>query len=406
MSPGRLSKVIAVAAAPNEVKRNIYDSLCAETECWNVSDAIDHMRIPFADPHRDLAGQRDRIIDAVASVIDSGSYILGGEVAALEQALAARLGTPGTVGVGCGTDALVLGLLAVGVGAGDEVVTVSHTAGATAAAIRMIGAVPVLIDIVGDTYCMDAGKLEAAIGPRTKAILPVHLYGHPADLSAIGAVARRSGIPIVEDCAQAQEALFDGRPVGGIGDMGCFSFYPTKTLGALGDGGMVTSSSPDLLDRARQLRTYGWNKPQYCEIPDGRCSRLDEIQAAILRVKLDRLEQDVERRRSIAQRYRAGLAGLPLALPVELKGCRHVYHLFVVRSDRRDALARYLDRNGISTGIHYPHAVHTQPGFRAKSRVHVWYHRYLEKWWQQRDSGWGTCRPHDGHASASRSGCQ
>jgi dTDP-4-amino-4,6-dideoxygalactose transaminase len=353
-----------------KIERNSFDSLRAEPRCRIVSAAaIDDKPIPFADPRGDLVGQRDRIIDAVASVVDSGSYILGREVAALEQALAARFGTPGTVGAGCGTDALVLGLLAVGVGAGDEVVTVSHTAGATAAAIRMIGAVPVFVDIVGDTCCMDAGKLEAAIGPRTKAVLPVHLYGHPADLLAIGSVARRSGIPVVEDCAQAQEALFDGRPVGTIGDVGCFSFYPTKTLGALGDGGMVTSQDPDLLGRIRHLRTYGWTNPQYSTISYGRCSRLDEIQAAILRVKLERLAQDVERRREIAQRYRTGLAGLPLVLPVELAGCRHVYHLYVVRSDRRDALASHLDRAGISTGIHYRHPVHTQPGLAAGSRI-------------------------------------
>jgi dTDP-4-amino-4,6-dideoxygalactose transaminase len=334
-----------------------------------MSEAIDDMRIPLADPRGDLAGQRDRIIDAVASVIDSGSYILGSEVAALEQALASRLGTPGTVGVGSGTDALVLGLLAAGVGAGDEVVTVSHTAGATAAAIQMVGAVPVLVDIVADTYCMDAHKLEAAIGPRTRAILPVHLYGHPADLLAIASIARQTGIPIVEDCAQAQDASLDGRPVGAIGSVGCFSFYPTKTLGALGDGGMVTSKVPDLLARVRQLRTYGWATPQYSTMPGGRCSRLDEIQAAILRVKLDTLTKDVERRRQIARRYRDGLSGLPLVLPVELAGCRHVYHLYVVRSRRRDALAGHLDRDGISTGIHYPHPVHLQPGFSAQSRI-------------------------------------
>jgi dTDP-4-amino-4,6-dideoxygalactose transaminase len=334
-----------------------------------MNDPTSRMRVPLADPRHDLADQRDRIIDAVASVIDSGSYILGKEVTAIEQALASRLGTSGAIGVGCGTDALALGLLAVGVGPGDDVVTVSHTAGATAAAIRMIGAVPVFVDIAGDTYCMDGGKLEAAIGPRTRAILPVHLYGHPADLPAIGSVARRHGIPVIEDCAQAQDALFDGRPVGTIGDVGCFSFYPTKTLGALGDGGLVTSTNRDLLDRVRRLRTYGWEQPQYSTMSGGRCSRLDEIQAAILRVKLDRLDQDVERRRHIAQRYKEGLEGLPLTLPGERPGCRHVYHLYVVRTDRRDALARLLNRDGISTGVHYPYPVHRQSGLAKGSRV-------------------------------------
>ena len=216
---------------------------------------------------------------------------------------------------------------------------------------------------------MDARTLEAAIGPRTKAILPVHIYGHPADLTAIGAVARRHGVPVIEDCAQAQDAAIDGHSVGTIGEVGCFSFYPTKTLGALGDAGLVASTNRNLIDRMRLLRIYGWTRPQFSEIAGGRCSRLDELQAAILRVKLDRLTQDVERRRRIAQRYNAGLAGLPLILPYEKSGCRHVYHLYVVRSDRRDALARHLDLAGISTAIHYPFPVHVQPGLASGARM-------------------------------------
>ena len=300
---------------------------------------------------------------------NSGSYILGKEVLALEHELAARLGTSGTIGVSCGTEALALGLLAVGVRSGDEVVTVSHTAGATAAAILMAGATPVLIDVCEDTFCMDAGALEDAIGPRTKAIVPVHLYGHPADLRAICEVSQRHGIPVVEDCAQAQDAMIDGHPVGTIGDVGCFSFYPTKTLGALGDGGMVTSRHRDLIKRARLLRTYGWTKPQFSAISNGMCSRLDELQAAILRIKLPRLTQYIKARRLIAQRYHEALAGLPLGLPSERRGCRHVYHLYVVRSDRRDKLASHLERNGVSTGVHYRHPVHMQPGFAAGVRV-------------------------------------
>jgi dTDP-4-amino-4,6-dideoxygalactose transaminase len=334
-----------------------------------VTTAADSSKVPLADPHADLAGLRERIVAAVAGVIDSGSYILGKEVTALEDELAKRLGAVGGVGVGCGTDALVLGVLAVGAGPGDEVVTVSHTAGATAAAIHMTGAVPVFIDVREDTYCMDAQVIDAAIGPRTKAILPVHLYGHPADMTAIGAVARRHNVPVVEDCAQAQDATIDGRPVGTIGEVGCFSFYPTKTLGAVGDGGMVASSRRAVVERVRALRTYGWTRPQRSESPGGRCSRLDELQAAILRVKLTRLTEDVERRRRIAQRYDAGLAGLPLILPVESPGCRHVYHLYVVRCDRRDALARHLEQDGISTGIHYQYPVHVQPGLIAGARI-------------------------------------
>src|SRR5580700_5455625 len=218
-------------------------------------------RVPLADPHADLLTLRDRILAAVTGVVDSGFYILGEEVSAFETEIANRLGVAGTVGVGCGTEALVLGMLAAGIGPGDEVVTVSHTAGASAAAILMIGAVPVLVDVRADTFCMDAGALDQAIGPRTRAVMPVHLYGHPSDMAAIGAVAQRLGLAVIEDCAQAQEASIDGRQVGSIGDIGCFSFYPTKTLGALGDGGIVASRERALIDRARSLRTYGWTKP-------------------------------------------------------------------------------------------------------------------------------------------------
>jgi dTDP-4-amino-4,6-dideoxygalactose transaminase len=334
-----------------------------------VNSLAGKARVPLADPRGDLLELRERILGAVADVVDSGSYILGKEVLALEGELAARLGTLGAVGVGCGTEALALGLLAAGVRPGDEVVTVSHTSGATAAASFMIGATPVLVEVCEDTFCMDAGALEAAIGPRTKAIMPVHLYGHPADLGRICAISRRHGIPVIEDCAQAQGAMIDGHPVGTIGDIGCFSFYPTKTLGALGDGGMVTSRNGDLIERARLLRTYGWTKPQYSEISKGICSRLDELQAAILRIKLPRLAQYIEARRRIAQRYTEELASLPLALPSERPGCRHVYHLYVVRCDQRDNLADHLERDGVSTGVHYRYPVHVQPGFAAGVRI-------------------------------------
>ncbi len=326
-------------------------------------------RIPLADPRGDLSKLRERILAAVTGVVDSGSYILGEEVKAFETEIANRLGVAGAVGVGCGTEALVLGMLAAGIGPGDEVITVSHTAGATAAAILMIGAVPVLVDVCSDTFCMDARTLDQAIGPHTKAVMPVHLYGHPSDMAAIGAVAQQRGLAVIEDCAQAQEASIDGRQVGSIGDIGCFSFYPTKTLGALGDGGMVSSREGALIERARSLRTYGWTKPQYSEIRGGVCTRLDELQAAILRVKLTHVDQDVEARRRLARHYDEELAGLPLILPVERKSFRHVYHLYVVRCDRRDRLADHLARDGISTGIHYRYPVHLQPGLAAGARI-------------------------------------
>ncbi len=326
-------------------------------------------RIPVADPRADLAELREEILVAVARVVDSGAYMLGPEVAKLESRLAARLGTSGAVGVGSGTDALAIALLAVGVAPGDEVITVSHTAGPTVAAIHMTGAVPVLVDIDAETYCLEPNSLEGAVSSRTKAIVPVHLYGHPADLRRICSFARQHGIAVIEDCAQAQEATHDRKPVGSIGDAGCFSFYPTKNLGAIGDGGLVASIRPEIVDRVRLLRTYGWSKPQYSEMPNGRGSRLDEMQAAILNVKLDHLSKSIDRRRAIAQRYAAALSDLPLGLPKEQAGCRHVYHLYVVRSDRRDALASHLDRAGIATGRHYPFPVHAQPGLAAGSRI-------------------------------------
>ena len=324
--------------------------------------------VPLADPRGDLLELREQVLAAITKVIDSGSYILGKEVAALESEITARLGAAGAVGVGNGTEALALGLLAAGIGPGHEVITVSHTSGATVAAIHMVGAVPVLVDVSEDTYCMDPQALDAAMGSGIKAIVPVHLYGHPADLVAIGAVAERHGVPVIEDCAQAQEASIDGRPVGTIGDVGCFSFYPTKTLGALGDAGMVASRHRGLIDRARLMRTYGWTKPQYSEVAGGICTRLDELQAAILRVKLERLTQDIHRRREIARRYNDGLANLPLVLPVERPGFRHVYHLYVVRCERRRELAAHLRSEGIGTGIHYEYPVHVQPGLAVGAR--------------------------------------
>jgi dTDP-4-amino-4,6-dideoxygalactose transaminase len=334
-----------------------------------VTDAGDQRRVAFADPRADMAHFRDDILAAIARTIDSGSYILGREVGTFEQRMAERLGTAGAIGVGSGTDALVLGLLAAGVRAGDEVVTVSHTAGATAAAIRMIGAVPVLVDIDEATYCMQPAALESAITARTRAVVPVHLYGHPADLDAIGGIARRHDIAIVEDCAQAQEAAIHGRQVGSIGQVGCFSFYPTKNLGAVGDGGLAVSSAPEIVERLRLLRTYGWSRPQFSDLPDGRCSRLDELQAAILNVKLAHLAEAVDRRRQLAGRYQAALADFPLTLPVEKPDHRHVYHLYVVRCDRRDGLALHLKQAGVETALHYPWPVHRQPGLANGARV-------------------------------------
>jgi dTDP-3-amino-3,4,6-trideoxy-alpha-D-glucose transaminase len=331
-----------------------------------VSDKI---TVPLADPRADLASLRGDILTALARVVDSGAYILGPEVAGFERALSTQLGVTGAVGVGSGTDALVLALLALEVGPGDEVITVSHTAGPTVAAINMTGATPVLVDIEPSTYCLDPAALEAAVSPRTRAILPVHLYGHPADLPRICEFAHGRGIAVIEDCAQAQHATISGRMVGSFGELGCFSFYPTKNLGAIGDGGAIAATGDKLVERLRRLRTYGWTKPQYAELALGRCSRLDEMQAAILNVKLGHLGEAVERRREIARLYNEAFADLPLTLPVEREDCRHVYHLYVMRSDRAAALEQHLGGLGIGSGRHYPFPVHVQPGLAFGARI-------------------------------------
>jgi dTDP-3-amino-2,3,6-trideoxy-4-keto-D-glucose/dTDP-3-amino-3,4,6-trideoxy-alpha-D-glucose/dTDP-2,6-dideoxy-D-kanosamine transaminase len=335
----------------------------------NIKAPAAPAQIPYANPASDLAQEFGQITEAVTHFLNSGHYILGPRVDEFEAAMAKRIGVPDTVGVASGTDALVLSLLALAVGPGDEVITVSHTAGPTVAAIQMVGAVPVLIDVEADTYCLDAGKLEAAIGPRTKAVIVVHLYGHAADLDRIGAIANKRKIPVVEDCAQALGATIRGRAVGAIGDLGCFSFYPTKNLSALGDGGLVAGCNGDRIAAVRRLREYGWSKRQYAEIPHGRSSRLDEIQAAILLVRLRGLSAALERRHAIAMRYNEALRGLPVIVPIERKEYRHAFNLYVIRCDRRDSLAAHLDKLGIGTGLHYPYPAHVQPAFAANSRM-------------------------------------
>ena len=325
--------------------------------------------VPLSDPRSKSASLRDEILASLMRVVDSGSYILGPEVAAFEKALAANIRVAEAVGVASGTDALVLAMLGVGVNAGDEVITVSHTAGPTVAAIRMIGAIPVLIDVEECTYCIDPNQIERAIGPRTRAIVVVHLYGHPANMATINCIVSKHRIPIIEDCAQAQGAMAGERQVGSLADIACFSFYPTKILAAIGDGGALVTNNIALADRVRKLRTYGWSKPQYAALENGRCSRLDEIQAAILSLKLQTLSSNLERRRNVAERYCANLAGLPLILPSERAGCKHSYHLFVIRAEARDALEAHLRANGIGTGRHYPWPVHLQPGIASFARV-------------------------------------
>ena len=321
------------------------------------------MTIPFNDLRGVYTAHKDEIDAAVARVLQSGWYILGAEVAAFEREFAAFCGVAECVGVNSGTDALALALAALGVGTGDEVITVAHTAVATVAAIAMLGATPVLVDVEPESYTMSPQAAARAITPRTRAIVPVHLYGHPADLDPILAAANAAGIPVIEDCAQAHGATYRGRPVGTLGSLGCFSFYPTKNLGAFGDGGAVVGNDATLIERVRLQREYGWTPAaRYVSTVAGRNSRLDELQAAILRVRLRHLEAENERRRALAAIYAAEL-GAGVVQPVERPGCRHVYHLYVVRVPGRDALRARLAGAGVGTAIHYPVPVHLQPAY-------------------------------------------
>lgn len=325
--------------------------------------------IPVVDLRAEYTAVKDEIDAAVQRVLESGWYILGKEVAAFEEEFAAWCGVSGAVGVGNGTDALHIALRACGVGPGDEVITVAHTAVATAAAIALTGATPVFVDIEPTTYTLDPVRLAAAITPRTKAIIPVHLYGHPADLGGILPIARAAGLWVIEDCAQAHGAEWQGQKVGSFGDLACYSFYPTKNLGALGDGGAIAGNDPALLERARLLREYGWQPHnRYISEIEGMNSRLDEMQAAILRVKLAHLDGWNDHRRRLAEVYAAHLPASVIQ-PVERPGCRHVYHLYVVRSADRDALREKLRTAGVGTGIHYPVPVHRQAAYAHLSPV-------------------------------------
>lgn len=322
--------------------------------------------IPTSSPLAAYQAQRDDIRARVLAVFEGGAYILGSEVDRFEQSFAAYSQAAHGIGVNSGTDALVLTLKAFDIGPGDEVVTVSHTALATVSAVLTVGATPVLVDIDPIYYTLDPAALEAAITPRTKAIIPVHLYGQAADMDAILAVAH--GIPVIEDCAQATGAMYRGRRVGSIGDAGCFSFYPTKNLGAIGDGGMVVTNNRQIADRVRRIRQYGWDANRATDQP-GINSRLDEIQAAILAVKLPLLDRNNARRAAIAHRYHAAFAGLPVTVPVEHPGTGHVYHLYVVSCDDREGLRKHLMEHRVLAGVHYPMAAHRHGGYASRVSI-------------------------------------
>lgn len=314
------------------------------------------------NPQAQYHAHKPEIDAAIHAVLDSGWYVLGREAESFEGEFAAYIGVDHAVGVGSGTEALHLALRACDIGVGDEVITVAHTAVATVAAIELAGAKPVFADIEDAYGTLDPAGLEQLITSRTRAIIPVHLYGQAADLDPIVDIARRRGLVVIEDCAQAHGATYRGRPVGSFGALACFSFYPTKNLGAIGDGGMVATGNSELAKKLRLLREYGWAERYVSQIP-GWNSRLDEIQAAVLRVKLRYLDADNAARGRIAGAYDAALAGCGLALPVTRPGSGHVFHLYVVRSGDREGLRRHLQRAGIAPGIHYPIPVHKQPAY-------------------------------------------
>jgi dTDP-4-amino-4,6-dideoxygalactose transaminase len=321
--------------------------------------------IPQTDPKAAYLEQQAEIDAAIRRQLASGWYILGQEVEGFEAEFAAFLGTGHGIGVANGTDALVLALKGLGIGRGDKVATVAHTAVATVVAVELAGAVPVLVDIDPATYTMDPAALEAAFAahPDIKAVIPVHLYGQPADLPAIQALARRHGARLIEDCAQAHGARLDGRTLGTWGDVACFSLYPTKNLGALGDGGVIATADAALAADLKALRQYGWREHYISDLA-GMNSRLDELQAAILRVKLTALGRWNARRRAIAGAYDAGLAGSGLVLPQVRPGAEHVYHQYAVRSVDRDGLKARLKARGVASNIHYPVPVHLQAAYR------------------------------------------
>ncbi|MCB1447309.1 MAG: DegT/DnrJ/EryC1/StrS family aminotransferase [Rhizobiaceae bacterium] len=326
--------------------------------------------IPFLDLKAQYASIKPEIDRAVLGVLASGHYVLGEEVALFEKEFAAYCGARHAVAVNTGTSALHLSLLALGIGSGDEVVTVPFTFVATASAICYAGARPVFVDVDPRTLTMDPARLEAAITPRTRAIMPVHLHGQMADMEMIMAIAERHGLPVIEDACQAHGADCSGRRAGSIGALGCFSFYPGKNLGACGEGGIAVTNSDRHAATLRMLRDWG-QEARYRHVLKGFNYRMDGIQGAVLRVKLRYLERWTDARRAVAARYDALLARAGgMALPVQAVGRRHVYHIYAIRSPRRDALQRRLLAEGIQTGLHYPIPVHLQEahadlGYRA-----------------------------------------
>ncbi|MCX6355727.1 MAG: DegT/DnrJ/EryC1/StrS family aminotransferase [Candidatus Aureabacteria bacterium] len=321
------------------------------------------MTVPLVDlraQYREIGAEVEPV---VREIMADGRFVLGPEVERLEREFASFCGVSAAVGVASGTDALQLALEALGIGPGDEVVVPVNTFIATALAVSMVGARPVFVDTDPDTYNLSAGHVEKALTPRTRAVIPVHLYGQAVDMDPLKRLARERGFAIVEDACQAHGAEYNGVRVGGFGDIGCFSFYPGKNLGAFGDGGMVVTGNEKLAEKVAVLRNVG-RRGKYEHLVKGHNSRLDNIQAAILLVKLKHLRQWNDARRQWAKLYGKMFTGLPLVCPRELESVRHVYHLYVIRVKERDALADHLHRKGIATGVHYPIPIHLQQAYK------------------------------------------
>jgi dTDP-4-amino-4,6-dideoxygalactose transaminase len=321
-----------------------------------------NIKVPYLDLKAQYQSIKPEIDAAIARVLDSCQFVLGSEVAEFEREFSTYCGAAECIALNSGTSALHLALLAAGIGPGDEVITVPFTFVASVAAVLYTGARPVLVDIEPRSFTMDPAAIEAAITPRTKAILPVHLYGQPADMDPIMETARRRGLIVIEDAAQAHGAKYKGQPVGSIGDMACFSFYPGKNLGAYGEGGAVTTSNPEYARTIRMLRDWGQDR-KYHHMLRGFNYRMEGFQGAILRVKLRHLERWTEARRAVVEKYNQLLADSGVERPTEMPWARHVYHVYTLRTADREALQAALQAEGIQTGIHYSVPVHLQPAY-------------------------------------------
>lgn len=320
--------------------------------------------VPFLDLTAEFHALEAEWFAAIRAAGARGSFILGPEVAAFEKEFAQYVGVKYAIGVANGTDALVLSLKALGIGPGDEVITSPFTFFASAECVNLVGATPVFADILPESFCLDPASVAARLTTRTRAIIPVHLFGHPAEMDELMAIARRHGLAVIEDCAQAFGATYAGKVVGSIGDTGAFSFYPTKVLGGYGDGGMITTDRDDLNERIRRLRNHGAVRP-FIHTEIGTNSRLDEIQAALLRIKLRRIEQAIAGRRAVADVYDRLLAGLPLRTPQRPARGEHVFNLYTIRTPKRDAVRQALLDNQIGHSLCYPQGLHLQEVYRA-----------------------------------------